>query len=61
MRSLKPYSHEIFQNVKPALENHIKIHYLVLNTPLMSNIAPNLHSIICSEMNTVLITKMMLL
>ena len=37
--------------IKPALQNHI------LNVSLVSNKAPNLHSVICSEMIITSITN----
>ena len=46
------YGYETFQNVKPALLNHIaKTPNLELNLLLISNKDPNLHSVICSEMS----------
>ena len=41
-----------FQNVKPALQNTMaKIFTLELHLALICNEAPNMHSVICSEMN----------
>ena len=52
------YNNHIFQSVKPALQNHLaKPINLELNLSLISNKAPNLYSIMCSEMNTVSITN----
>ena len=44
--------YETFQNVKPALLNHVvKTSNLELNLLLISNKALNLQSVVCSEMN----------
>ena len=44
--------------IKPALQNYITTNiYLELNVSLISTKAPNLHSLICSEMNTASVTK----
>ena len=41
-----------FQNVKPALQNTMaKTFTLELHLSLICNEAPNMHSVICSEMN----------
>ena len=48
--------------INPALPNHkTKIFNLELNGSLISNKAPNLHSAICSEMNTASFAKKRLL
>ena len=36
--------------IEPALQNHIETFNLELNESLISNKAPNLHSVSCSEM-----------
>ena len=44
--------------IKLALQNNItKTFNLELNVSLISNKAPNLHSVICSEMNIASITN----
>ena len=45
--------------IKLALQNYItiSIFFLVLNVSLISNKAPKLHSVICSEVNTASITE----
>ena len=52
------YGYEIFQNVKPALQIFFfkKINF-ELNLLLISNKAPTLYLLICSEINTVSITN----
>ena len=55
------YGYEGFQNVKAALKNHVATSNFELNFTIVSNKTPNLHSVICSEVNTASITNKTLL
>ena len=46
--------------IKPALPNH-RPKKISLGTECITNKAPNLHSVNCSEMNTALVTNKRLL